>query len=221
MMFTTRQCAILLAVISLLLLHASPGRSGEAVGPLRPSATSKPKPGSAQDYYNQGVTKGLHGNYKEAAEFFRKAVAVDPRHVPAYNGWGIALAGLGRKDEAIGIFRKAAQISPKNAKVQYNWANTLSSMGRLEEAVVKYKRAAELQPDLAPAYSGWGTALAELGRYDESIEKLRKAASLDPKHAGKVNAVIENVKKLKAAKAKKKPAGAPRPGGPEKEKAAR
>jgi len=74
----------------------------------------------------------------ENDEKYKKATELDPKFANAYNGWGVALGGLGRHEEAIQKYKKATELDPRYALAYNNWGEVLEFLGRQKEADEKY-----------------------------------------------------------------------------------
>lgn len=109
---------------------------------------------SYQNYYNWGVVRYQMGNYREAIEYFRKAVSVNPNtdDFMLYAFRGNAFSKRGMYQDAIGDFDKALSLQPKEIMDYSNWVKNYFNRG-----VSKY-----YLNDLNGACKDWNKAL-ELG----------------------------------------------------------
>lgn len=109
---------------------------------------------SYQNYYNWGVVRYQMGNYREAIEYFRKAVSVNPDtdDFMLYAFRGNAFSKRGMYQDAIGDFDKALSLQPKEIMDYSNWVKNYFNRG-----VSKY-----YLNDLNGACKDWNKAL-ELG----------------------------------------------------------
>lgn len=64
----------------------------------------------AEEYYSWGVDEDRRGNYRQAIEYFNKAVIVDPKFAIAYMGRAISLRQLGDVNGAISDAERAASL---------------------------------------------------------------------------------------------------------------
>jgi tetratricopeptide (TPR) repeat protein len=121
--------------------------------------------------------------YKESAETYREAIAVDPDYASAYNDLGLALAAEERFDDAIEQYGKADELwkaagSSDRKFALYNAANALRSKKKYKEAADKCREAITVDPEYADAYNGLGIALAAVGRIDDAVQEYGKADKL-------------------------------------------
>ncbi len=80
------------------------------------------------------------GNFKEAIEAYRQAIALDPKYIYPYDGLGNSLLNLDRDEEAIEAYRQAIALDPKHANPYYGLGSALYDLGRKEESVKAYRR---------------------------------------------------------------------------------
>ena len=130
--------------------------------------------------YNQGLVFKDQGNLAEAAECWRRTIALEPGNTQALNNLGNVLREQGELDDAVACFRRALQLQPDLARLHYNLANALRDQEKPEEAVAAYRRAVALAPDYAEAHSNLGNVLRGLGRFDEAEACWRRTAELRP-----------------------------------------
>ncbi|MFQ5669817.1 MAG: tetratricopeptide repeat protein [Acidobacteriota bacterium] len=68
--------------------------------------------------YNVGNLFYAQGDYREAVEQYRKAVAVQPEYLKAYYKMGLALQTLGQMDEARRAFEEVVRIDPNSKEAR-------------------------------------------------------------------------------------------------------
>ncbi len=88
------------------------------------------------------------GEYEHAVEFFKKAIELDPKFIPAYNSLGIIYETSGLKDlkEAIRYFKLATEISPSSQESWNNLGRAYYSKGEFTQAERALLRSLELDP---------------------------------------------------------------------------
>jgi arylsulfatase A-like enzyme/Tfp pilus assembly protein PilF len=102
---------------------------------------------------NLGYLYWRNGEYNKAAEYFRRAIALDPSYAPAYAHYG-------------SLFMTA--FTDRGRKPEY-----------LPEAVKNFEKAVALDPTFILAWRGLGLALKESGRKAEGIQAWEKVLALD------------------------------------------
>jgi predicted TPR repeat methyltransferase len=122
------------------------------------------------------------GQIAEAAEIYRRILALVPDHPDALHFLGVASYVLGDKEKAIQLIGRATEICPDNAAAFNNLGNVLRRQGRLQEAVRAYERSLKLDRKNPNALSNLGTLLKFAGRVDDAISVYRQAIELDPEH---------------------------------------
>lgn len=91
------------------------------------------------------------GMYAQAAEEFRRALALNPGYADVRNHLAIALNALGAYADAVDEFRQALDINPRYVEARANLALTLLAAGQKDEAETEFRRVLELDPNNAAA----------------------------------------------------------------------
>jgi eukaryotic-like serine/threonine-protein kinase len=133
--------------------------------------------------------KGGTEDRKQAVEYFRQAIEIDPHYALAYAELGagyrsLIAASLVQPAEYLPRVRaavqKALELDPNLAEAH----RALASFKRDEldwaGAEAAFKRALELNPNLADAHGAYASFLSVMGRHDEAIAEARRARELDP-----------------------------------------
>jgi tetratricopeptide (TPR) repeat protein len=145
----------------------------------------RPKEGvkSAHEYYNQAKSAAQQGLTKQAMEFYRTAIRLDPEYGQALTGLGALLLMQKRIDEAQLLFKQALSIDPNHATALINLAMIDRSRGDNESALKRLRKVIARNPGYAEAQLNLGSLLASMKKYDEAIQHLSKAVDLNPKMA--------------------------------------
>ena len=98
-------------------------------------------------YYQLGRFLQEQQRYDDAAIAYRKALALDPKHVDAHNGLGTLYALQGRYAEAHAEFEAALAAAPDNAAVLNNLGYTFLLERKRAEAIAPLEKAARLEPE--------------------------------------------------------------------------
>jgi protein O-GlcNAc transferase len=174
--------------------HARRAEAALARGDLTGAASAFRKAiaqqsGNPHVYNNLGVILAQRGELDEAIPLFRKALALDARHIDARRNLIAALDAraaahfqAGRHKEAAIGFGELIALDPLAAKAWTDLGASLAAMGRISDAVEQHLRAVELDPDYPLALSNLGSALHSLGRSDEAARVLERALVLAPDH---------------------------------------
>lgn len=94
------------------------------------------------------------GAFRDAAQHFRAALAINATLVQAHNNLGFVLTHLGEEKEALASFQAAFALSPRYVEARCNAGAILLRLGRLAEAADCFQTALGIQPDLAAAQAG-------------------------------------------------------------------
>lgn len=115
-----------------------------------------------------------------AAEFFHRALLIDPSSVPAHVNHGTALHERQRYEDAIASYDTAIALMPDCAEAFHNRGNALRELERYEAAIDSYARAVALKPDYMEAHLNLGLAFSALERREAAIASFEKAIALRP-----------------------------------------
>ena len=128
--------------------------------------------------------------FRLAVEHFEQAIALDPKHAPAYAGISdcySAMAYYGFVPPDVGYPRsrdaaeKALAIDPDVADAHASLA-LVSLLWQFDWATAEreFTTALRLNPNLAGAHATYAIYLMTVGRHDEALEQARTAQQLDP-----------------------------------------
>ena len=120
--------------------------------------------------------------YKEAVEYFGRALKINSSQPSLLNNYGLALYELQKYEDAIGSYDKAIKLNPCFIEAHYNRGHLLQKLANFEHALLSYGRVIELKPDFAEAYFFHGNVLLQLQRYGDAIQSYNKAIALKPEY---------------------------------------
>ncbi len=90
------------------------------------------------------------GRSREAIEYLKRALVIQPVFHKAHNNLGKALLQTGRPREAVESLQEAIRLWPPYTEAHYNLGNALVELGRVNEAIVQYKQALRYSNDDYP-----------------------------------------------------------------------
>ncbi|HEX6705489.1 MAG TPA: tetratricopeptide repeat protein [Albitalea sp.] len=118
---------------------------------------------SSEAYYTLGKYFDGSRDWNKAIDAYRHAIAVDGRHVEAYNALGVALAQSGRLAEAETTLRQAVALDPSRGHVLSNLGLVLFLEGRMDDAVTTLRAAVDRDGGDTTATSNLRLAMARVG----------------------------------------------------------
>lgn len=181
------------------------------------------KKGQGIAYNFKGVVEDIHGNSKEAIEFFSKALEIrsalgDKNGVAnLYNNIGNVNENLGEYIPALNNYLQALRIREelgdtiRATRVYYNIAILHESMGNYIEAldyIYLFLEGTERTNDKEKIANGWnvvGNIKTELDRFEEALEAYQKALSIHQELGNdwEVSSAYNNIANLNDSMAEK------------------
>jgi len=147
------------------------------------------------DIYNKlGIISCQKENPKNAVEYFKKALEINPRYTEASLNLAISLNDIGQYEAAGKTFSKAAEVvrlesesvDPylygKLANEHAKLGDLYTEIGLQDEALAQYRKALSMRPNFADVLTKLGIALREKGQFDEAIEQFNKAKEINPQY---------------------------------------
>lgn len=138
---------------------------------------------SARAWNEHGVALHQAGDVVGAADSYRRALRIDPRHALAYNNLGVALADRGDASAAREAFSRAAELDPTLVLARLNLARWCQRSGEALAALSLLRELSEFHPREAEVWHTLGRVLLETNRPEEARTALVKAVEVRPTHA--------------------------------------
>lgn len=88
----------------------------------------------AEELFHLGAEKFKYDELKEAEDYFRLALEIDPGHADACESLGVLLGRLERFPEAIEVMKRLTEVDPNSVMAHTNLSLYLMKVGRIEEA---------------------------------------------------------------------------------------
>jgi tetratricopeptide (TPR) repeat protein len=168
------------AELNLGILYLRDRRAGDAQPLLREAA--KQKPNQARPLRYLGDSLLASGDFNEAADAYRQALAVDSKLAAAHLGLAQTLERQGKLDDASPHYRQAAELDPNLKSYLLELAVAFSKANRADHAIALLKQ--------FPNDPG---AREELGRLDlaanrpaDAVSEFQAAAELSPTPANRL-----------------------------------
>jgi tetratricopeptide (TPR) repeat protein len=118
------------------------------------------------------------GQLPKAAELYRQALKVDPKHKQALYRLGVVTAKLRQFPESIETWKKYVKTTGESAEAYSNLAYTYELAGQVNEAESAYEKGIAREPKNLPCRVNYGVLLAKQGKANEA--KLQLQAVLSP-----------------------------------------
>jgi TolB-like protein/Tfp pilus assembly protein PilF len=167
------------------------------------------------------------GQYDQAIEWARRAVAVDPNNPSAHYSLGRAYAHLGQADKALEEYDKGIELTPQGSSVSAYYrekAQVYFGLKQYDQAIEWARRAIVVDPADWSAHTNLIAALALTGRQVEAQEALRHYLTLSsggPKTINGAHGVQRSIRQLERRSGSyrffQKENGRPAPGGDARE----
>lgn len=155
-----------------------------------------------KDCYSQtGDIMKILGNEPKAAEFYRKAISVDPTDISLRLSYAKLLDKLGSEEAAVEeynyiltrstdnkdvlnslerIYKKKLEKSPSDADLNANLGAILQKEEKYDEALAHYKKAEQLSPSNINTRINIGTLYQQKGDYKTAIIAYDSVLILEP-----------------------------------------
>ena len=147
----------------------------------------------AWDLYSLGMKhfyKSSSSDNKEAQDYFRRAIELDPALAQAH-AW-LSYAEVlemiyfdaqpdeERLNRAVATARRAVELDDRDAMAHFTCGRALLAKKDYQGAIAELESAVELNPNLAVVYCGLGDSLAYEGRFLEAMPHFEKSIQLSP-----------------------------------------
>jgi tetratricopeptide (TPR) repeat protein len=178
---------------------ASPNLTPNPTAQATPAAT----PGSAEDYFKQGLESAQKGDLSSAETAWRKSIELDPKNAKVHSNLGLLFQNQGKQEEATKEFEEAIRLAPKDPENYIKLAVILGQQKKLDESIAKSKEALRVKSDYAPAHVTMALALSGQGKQEEAVTSLKTAVDLFKKQ-GQTDQAIQLQSQLALALAQQK-----------------
>jgi len=148
-------------------------RTGDFKGALEMSvATLAQDPKHFDALVIAGWAADMRGNFKESADYFGRALEIEPENRYTRLKYAYALGALGRGEEAAAIDEKLKKEYPRDFRIYMDLGIIYTALKKLGLAEENLKTAVELSPtpDNHLAYSA---ILARVGKLPEAVSNLK------------------------------------------------
>lgn len=148
---------------------------------------------------NLGVLFKERGEFSQAEDFFRKAIATGSAHFQSYNGLGETLVEQGRFEEAIDAFQMALQKEPSELGVLHNLGQAELAAGRPQQAVMRFEHILSVFSDYVEVHVHLGQAYEQLNRPEIARKHYQYALSIEPTFSPALEALARLEERTRAS----------------------
>ncbi len=125
-----------------------------------------------------GVKYFFEWQWKEAQDYFKKAIALNPRYAPVRHLYSTYLATVwGQFDEALAEINKALELDPLSLPINHMAACLLLFARRPDEAIAQFRKTLEIDPRYPMAHNNMGYAFEYKQMYPEAVEAFLQGNS--------------------------------------------
>ena len=135
---------------------------------------------TASVLFYRGFASDSKGKYKEAIDYYDRAIELNLNNAGAYNNRGVAKKELRQYQEAIVDYNKAIELNPNNKEAYNNRGNAKNELRQHQEAIDDFDKVIELDPNYPIAYNNRGNAKSNLRQHQEAIGDFNEALELNP-----------------------------------------
>jgi len=152
-------------------------------------------PGGYADVFNRlGLISVQKGLYERAAQYFEKALAINPKYTDASLNLVVTYNELRNFKDAERVFNQAAKvvraepasmdpfIQGKLANEHGKLGDAYYDLGRYDQALDEYRKAVSLRPNFVDILTKIGMTLREMGDLDRAVEAFVKAKKAGPQY---------------------------------------
>ena len=109
------------------------------------------------------------GDYDNAVDDYRHAIAINPRNAGVFNDRGTSYRAMGQYELSILDYDQALVLNPQSAMALSNRCFAKAALDRLEEALVDCNESLRLRPGDSSTLASRGFAFLKLGRWASAI----------------------------------------------------
>ncbi|MCD1146621.1 tetratricopeptide repeat protein [Peptoniphilus sp. KCTC 25270] len=132
-------------------------------------------------YYALGIlNEREEENFYTSLEYYRKAIALDPKYKNAYYYQALVWDRLGDREKAKELFLQCLTIDPWDNVVYSDLSSCYEEEGDYEKALEMVKKSLEINPYYDKALYNLGVIEQRLNHWEKSLEAYYKAIESNP-----------------------------------------
>lgn len=134
----------------------------------------------ARPWQSLGTALAAQGDKQGGLDCLKRALAIEPRFLPAWVNLVLIHLELGELDEAERASRDALRLYPDTPSLHHNLGMILAQRGSLQDAIQCFRRALELQPSAVDSHVSLAHIYRRVSDHRSAIQHLRAALDLRP-----------------------------------------
>lgn len=171
-------------ILGLFAVPTLRGQSGSELVQVIPPAIRRAEPPSpdatAVELENEADAFRDKKDFLDALDYFRAAIAKDPKNARLYNKAGITLLMMQHYHDAKKEFDRALKFDRGFSEAYNNLGVNEYEQRRYEKAIKEYQRAIDLNPKSATYFANIGAAYYSRKEWIKAGEAYGNALQLDP-----------------------------------------
>lgn len=153
----------------------------EALVDATPETTPKDRQRAAA-LVRKGIKAHDEHDYDRAAEFYRKALDLDPLNSATYYELAFSSTRAGDQEAALDAVIRSVALDPKQEASHVLKASILDDLGFRDEAIAAYDALLEVAPESYLGHLNRGITLHRAGRLEDAEAAFLRANEIDPSH---------------------------------------
>lgn len=126
--------------------------------------------------------QALKRNYRNARDYYKKALSSDPENLDALFGYGKMCYYMEKDDDSKEAFNKILELDPRNPQANAYMAKFEAENNQYKKAISYLNVAIQEEPNNSDYYFDLGTYKRYLGDYKGAEKSWLHAISLDPEY---------------------------------------
>ena len=140
-------------------------------------------PGNAADASNQlGLNYLRRSQLVDAIAAFRKAVALQPDFVRAWNNLGSVLAQAGDMEASVAAFQKAVTLDGQDPQLRMNLGIALRSKGEADAALAQFRTVLQSRAGDPEVHQQLGLTMKQQGNLEGAVGAFEAVLAIQPEH---------------------------------------
>ncbi len=133
-----------------------------------------------EEALNHATALRMKGRLEEARAEYRRALAIQPDRIDAYNALASMAAQEGKWQDAADLYRELLELAPDFVEVRHSLGQAYLALGRKEEARREWRIAASLAPGAGQALADLCLSFLDEGALGVAEPSCRQGAAVRP-----------------------------------------